>query len=286
MLFRFPEGAMRRGGISLLVIAVVLLSLISGITVMFTQQRLEEYPVFTTADEANAVFGRHRVPIMSRVCMIDIPEDYDGLKFYLYTGDCTETTRNYHKIHINGSTNVAKGYYFSFLSDSTVDVSYAKEQSATSKCHMSNKPKKAKDLDCGGGSEFHDSLTISDSGYYLICIIPPESVTVNYSMDVTQYYYERKATKVCNDVIQGPDHKHKCCHFGLSDSRLHCVYLTVNATVPRALSKLPNVQVYMQYNDSLRILTIVALVVAILASCVVIVAVYCVQFGRRRLEPA
>ena len=126
---------------------------------------------------------------------------------------------------------------------------------------------------------------VSDSGYYLICIIPPESVMVNYSMDVTQYYYERKTTKVCNDVIHRPDHKHKCCHFGFSDtfSRLHCAYLTVNNTNATAFHTPHRVKVY---NETVRILTIVAFVVAILASCAVIVAVYCVQFGRRRLEPA
>ena len=276
--------------ISLVTIAVVLLSLIGGITFIYTHQRVEEYPIFSTrADEANAVFGRQRVWLMSSVCMIDIPEDYHVvMDFTLYHGDCADTTIKSHITHINNSANKSVGFFFFFLPQSSVDVSYTNGQSGISKWKMSKNPKKAKDLECGDGTVFQGNFTAHDSGYYHICIIP-KSATVDYRMNITQYYHGTNTNNdVCDDIIQGPDHEHKCCHFSFWDtfSRLRCVYLTADGNQPQPLSSPNEVKVYMRYNNTVRTLTIVGLVVAIVASCVVIVAVCCVQFRVRRLEPA
>ena len=270
-----------RGGISLVIIAMVLLSLISGITVMYTQQRVEDYLVFTTtAEEANAVFGRQRVWLMSSVCMID---DYDGLEFILYTGDCEETPIGRRELlPFNDSTTTDRhvGYYFSFLANSTVDVAYY-GQSAISKWRKSKNPKEAEDfaLDCDG-TEFQHHLD-SDDGYYYICIIPPRSVAVDYRINVTQRYHERKIKKECKEPYK---ETHKCCYFDFAESfsHLHCVYLAVHSSKPTPLHTPHKVKVYMQYNETVRACTIALFVVATLASCVVIVAVYCVQFRVRR----
>ena len=265
-------------GSLLLFVAVVLLSLSIA---MFTKEKAHKVHMYTTADEDQIVYHSGRVWLMSSVCMVVDAVDSYNLGWVLFTGGCQDDhpahTKNY---TLQGDTDELKGYFFSFLEDSTVNISM-NTTTGTVRYKWTSNERKAMSLSddyCGlSGKEIKVSQlqTFNHTGYYYICIIPEDPT--HYEIVVTEYYHTRRFTdSECNRPAPY-DHgsiKHKCCNFEFRDSFAHssCVYLTTRNTQPdeKHMDKPHPVTVYMKYNIVVKTMTVVMTVVLVVAGLVLI----------------
>lgn len=251
---------------------------------MFTNEREDVVYIYTTANESNAVYTRQEVWLMRSVCMIEDPSDNDGLNWVLYTGSCNHVNPTPRIFNITDqaqpSSETAKGYFFYFIRGSHVEVSMAPDGAGKAHFLMNTDAKKAAGMNKECGSENGKEIPMTafeTTGYYYICIIPTQSLT--FRIDVNELYYDRPIMNECNNTEYRGSVKHKCCNFGFSDAfaNLNCVYLTTRNQQPDTehLYKPHQVNVYMMYNDAVKVLT-VEIVVAMIAaaSTLLTVAVY------------
>ena len=276
-------------GSSLLVVAVVLLSLS---IVMFTNEKSHKVHMYTTADEDHTVYHSGKVWLMSSVCMVVDAIDSYNLGWVLFTGSCQANHPARQKNYtIQGHTDELKGYFFSFLEDSHVNISMNTTIGRVRYKWTSNERKAMSLSDdyCGQSSkeiEVSQLKTFHHTGYYYICIIPEQPTY--YEINVTEFYHSRPFTNSeCNQPAPY-DHgsiKHKCCNFEFRDSFAHsnCVYLTTRNTQPdeKHMDKPHPVTVYMKYNSIVKTLTVVMTVALVLAASGLIIGAGLLYRARR-----
>lgn len=268
--------------------AVVLLSLT---IVMFKNEHDHKVHMFTTADEDQVVYHGTKLWMMNSVCMVEDSVDSFNLSWVLFTASCNGDTARSKSFTIQGHTDGLKGYYFSFLKDSTVNISMY----MTGTVHYlwtSNERKAVSMSDNYCGQRGHEIkvsklTTFNHTGYYYICIDSEQSTS--YQINVTEFYYHRAIIKECKNPVSYGSFEHKCCYFDFKDSftgaHSHCVYLRTRNQQPdkKHMDKPLPVTVYMKYSEVVKTLTIVTVVALFVsASILIILASYHLYRARRQ----
>ena len=242
-----------------------------GVGQVYSHRREKNHYLYTTADESNTIFSRGEVLMMSSVCITN-PQQQQ----VLHTSNCDsvhKTRKGYNFSDNEVQPGDIDHYYFAFAEGSHVTVTFAQHQEGTAsvKYSMEKDPEKATKLyaDCNEGQGIPPTVFHED-GYYCICIINSGDTPLTYTMAVSEHYYHREITNECNDTIYHDGAKHVCCHFGLSETSAHhhCVYLTTRNTDPQHLEKPESVKVYITYSETMKTLTIIGVVSAIIIGLV------------------
>ncbi len=285
------------GLLTVLVVATLLGLAAFALGDMLHKETTQHVYMFTTTHHEVHAIHNHRSGayfLMSKVCVDTNTLSNGDIEYVLFTSDYRKVEDGKPlKFKFNRTADKNSGqklFFFYFLKDSIINVTDL-VGSSDKKIRFAKSDVKATTLCNGHCSDHDDSVdgrNLKKSGYYCVCINPKGDSPVNFTLDITEEYNHIEAgfRKECNDTEYDKNGRpvRKCCNFGFADSFLrsgsNVAYLTArneNLTLLTPDNIIRRVDVHIRYNDPVKTLTAVILVLVVLIGLPCVVMVSCVR---------